>query len=505
MQPISRVVIGLAVLLSASALLHAVQVEIVPPERAAEIDAKCWFNAQPVRLHDPPKLILLEFWSVRSGESREFVDVLTGVHRAYRDGRLLIVALTEDKCEDTRRFIDRKKLPYKVGAESRSGDEYKIKELPAVILIDPKESQIVARWTGREVKVKAIASAIQDFLGPPPGVASPGALPPVEMELVHSRIAEANDQLATITSAMLAADGEIGPEALSALDRFYEQNLSEHPDQDNAVTRAQAYARGAMMGPDLDVGYGGLMSRGRLSDAGKVAIRDRVLEIAEKDPSPSVRLYAAAALRKFIGQPGDAVALEALRGMLARETAPIVRATIDHALEELDPSRASAKRQERATRPIVPQIRRMLNESPDPASSVWADAYAYRQTVSKRTTDQLIEDYRAFPDPPGDEVGMQNASLKRDGAMGELENRILQGEVRDVRAVKDHLAQVLSEEPDPFIRKHVIWSGLRPIAERGGRGMRSDIVDLLEKRLPVEPDRYVKATIETAITELKGK
>jgi hypothetical protein len=499
------VLCGLALTLSAPAHLHAAQVEKPASERAAEINAKCWFNAQPVRLHDAPKLILLEFWSARSRESREFMEVLAKEYEASRDGRLLVVALSEDKCEDARDFIRREKILYKVGAESHSAKDYNIEELPGVVLIDPKDLRIVARWSGREVKAKTIAKAIQDFLGPPKGtVPSSGALPYAELQVLSARVAEMDDQLATITSQILAMDGEIGPEALSPLDQFYAQNVPEDPDLDDGVTRAQGVARSAIVG---DLGYEKLFASGRLSEAAKTAIRDRVLEIAAKDPS--VRIQGVGALRRFIGRPGDPVVLEGLRGMLARETegpaAPIFRAAIDHALEELDPTRAAAKRQDRWTQPIALKVLRMLKESPDPASSVWADAHAYKQTVSKRTTEQLIEDYRAFPDPPDDEVGLQNAALKRAAATTEILHRMAREEIRDLRLIKDHFARALVEEPDPFIRKYVAWSGLRTIAQGGDSGLRAEIVDLFEKRFPLEPDRDVKAMLEIAISELKGK
>jgi hypothetical protein len=484
--------------------MDAGQVEKPASDRAAEIEAKCWFNAQPVRLNAPPKLILLEFWSARSRESRAFVDLLSGIHRAYDDGRLLIVALTEDACDDTETVSRREKIPYKIGGESRSSRDYKIEDLPGVVLIDAKDNRVVARWSGKEVSREAIAKAIQEVLGSPPGGVPPGALSPSEHELLMARLEEASGQIASITSEILAIDGEIGPEtALSALDRFYEQNLPENPSKDDAMTRVQDNARAAIM-EDKDVGYGKLISSGRLSEAARNAIRDRVLEIAEKDPAVTVRQSAVSALRRFIGREGDAALLDTLREMLDREKSPSVRAQIDHALEDLDPARA-ANRADLKAHPLAHNLKQRLNESPDPASSPWADAHAYKQTVPRRTTEQLLEDYRAFPDPPEDETGRQNATLKREGALNEIENRIIRGETRDLRMLKDHLAGAISEDPDPFIRKHAVWDGLRAIALRGDSGLRAEIVDLFEKRLPVETHRYVRASLEAALKELKGK
>lgn len=480
---------------------YAVQSEIRPSDYAAEIHAECWFNAQPARLSNPPRLILLEFWSVRSRESRKFVDTMSKLHRAFGDGRLLIIALTDDECKEVRGFIRHEKIEYKVGAESRSAKQYGIDELPGVVLIDPKDQKIVGQWSGREATGKAIAPAIQKLIGPPVGSVGPsGGLPQAEVPVFYAQIADTGDQLASITSEILAGDGEIGPEALSALDRFYEDNLPEDPAQDDAVKRAQDYARGAIMGPD--VGYAKLLAGGRLSDAAKEAVRDRVLEIAAKDISKSVRIIAIRALRLALGQPGDPVLLDALRSMREKETGPFVRASISHALDELDPARAAGK-EAKAPGESALTLRRKLNRSPDPASSPWADAHAYKQTVPERTTEQLLEDYEAFPDPPDDEIGRQNARLKRDAVQDEIRRRSQRGEIRNRRLVKDHLARALSEEPDWFIRKYVARD-LKDIAKRGSRRLRAEIVELFEKRLSVETDHYVIANLEWGLEELQA-
>lgn len=496
---------GFALVLSVSAPLHAVQVEQLPAERAPEIDAQCWFNAQPKRLHDAPRLILLEFWSVHSRESRQFVDVLSKFHEAYSDGRLLIVALTEDQCVKVRNFIHRTKLPYKVGAESRSFKHYGIEDLPSILLIDTKDLRVVARWSGKEVKARTVAQAIQEFLGPPQGASpSPGDLTYEETQLLSGRFREADAQLANLISEILEGEGEIGPNALSPLETFYAQYVLGKSDQDRVGVRVAQYARGAILGElGYEKGYEKLFASGRLNEAAKMVIRDRVLEIAEKDSIVSIS--AAAALRRFIARPGDPVVLESLRRMLARESSPLVRAAIDDALDELDPARADTKMKGRWVQPVALEMRRKLRALPDPASSAWGGAHAYMQTVSQRTTEQLIEDYWTFPDPPDDEVGIQNATIKRDAAMRELLTRIVRNDVTAVGPVKDHLVRMLSEEPDPFIRNSAAWSGLRPIAERGGGDVRSEIIQLLQERLPGEPDRHVKATIETAISELKEK
>jgi hypothetical protein len=259
-----------------------------------------------------------------------------------------------------------------------------------------------------------------------------------------------------------------------------------------------------MLGMDQDVGYGKLFASGRLTDAARASIRERVLEMAAKDPFQSVRITAANALRRFVGEAGDQALLAGLREIHAGEPEPLVRAALDHAIEDLDPASA-AKRTEASKRVHAGRLRRMLRESSDPASSPWADAHAYIQSAPQRTTDQLLTDYAAFPDPVGDEVRQQNAALKRGEIVSQLSDRLFRGEISDLRRLQDAMTRALAEEPDAYLRGHVAWDLLKEIAERGGRGMRAEIVELFEQRLPSEPDRYARAKMELALTELKAK
>ena len=85
MRRTKLVIVSFLLILNAVAPLRAVQVEALPVERAPEIDAECWFNAQRERIHDAPRLILLEFCSIRSHECREFVEALSSIHEAFSD------------------------------------------------------------------------------------------------------------------------------------------------------------------------------------------------------------------------------------------------------------------------------------------------------------------------------------------------------------------------------------------------------------------------------------
>lgn len=480
-------------------------------ERAPEIEAECWLNAQPTRLFDSPELILLEFWSVRSRESRELAEHLNALYEVYDNDRLLIVALTSDDCEDAERFARQKKLRYKIGAESESLARYKIDELPAILLVHPAKREVIERWSGRSIELRLVARAIEQRLGPPAGAGSAAHwVTSDDRTALIEGFANAQATLKAVTEQVLSEGYVLGLESLVPLDEFYRTALPRDATMQETEIRAMNHAR-MMLTTDDSVGYGRLWSSDRLSDEARSGIRDRVLDIARTDPDPGVRIATIHAIRKSLGQPGDPAILEALRDMRSslggadgRQGNPFIRASLDDAIEELDPATRTAKLDKRHNRPILRDLRRMLNQSKDPASSDWADAHAYITTAPQRTTDQLLDDYWSFKDPSNDELGRQNAALKRDGALDEIQNRILQGEIRDLSMVKDHLARALSEEPDEWVRRRVV-DGLWELAKRGGRAMRQEIITLFEVRAGEESDRYVQARLEGYVADLQNQ
>ncbi|MEK6797777.1 MAG: hypothetical protein AABZ12_02300 [Planctomycetota bacterium] len=492
----------LGLLLGADGAVLVPADESTSGSRPAEIHAKCWFNAQPVRLYDPPRLILLEFWSTRSRESLQLVKSIAALHEHYHDKGLLVVALTSDDCDEAERFTRREKIKYKVGGESRSPKKYAIENLPGVVLLDANDHRIVGRWQGKEVSKEALAKAIEEFFRAPGGAAaqSAGMTPEEHSELVES-VAAATNPLGNITSEILAIEGEIGPEALAPLKRFYEANLPDDTALDDVESRTRSSARWAILGADRDVGYGKLLESGRLSEAARAAIRDSVLEMARNDPAFDVRTDAIHALRGLIGVPGDPVLLEALRQMREEaEADSFVRASLDQAIRELDP----ATREQAKSRTLANKLARQLRQSANPAATPWADAHAYSLTTGQRATEQLLEDYEAFDDPASDEIGQQNATLKRSMTIDELGNRVVRGEIQDLREVKELLGRGLSQEPDSSLRMEMV-STLNTIARSGGRGLRVEIIELFEKRLAEETDGYVRAALDGYSKELKGK
>lgn len=501
---------GWTILLLACAEAYGAEPETPDLGRAPEIDAKCWFNAQPVWIHQPPRLILLEFWSVRSRESRELSEDMDGFRRIFNDGRLLVAALTADDCESAEQFIRQKKIGYKIGAESKSADRYKVEKLPTILLIDPNDQRILQRWSGEKIKPEDIGRAIQKVLGTPTWAASTASLSPDQRTEMLDRFSASDGSLESLTEQVLAGEGEIGPEALAAFDGYYQANMPENTAAEDVATRSANYARGALF-DDERMGYRKLLDSGRLSESAQNALRNRALDIARNDPDDGVRIGTIRALRTGIGRPGDPALLDALRKMRAaiaggedRTNSAPVRASLDHAIEELDPATRGAKAAKDAARPPANQLRAKLKESPDPAATPWAAAHTYIKSVAQKSTEQLLADYWAFPDPVDDEIGRQNATLKRNAALDEVDNRIGRGEISDLRSVRDHFARALAQEPDESIRRMSVGA-LNNIAKRGGRGLRNEVTELFERRIKEgDPDRYVQAIMEAYLKELKG-
>lgn len=478
-------------------------VSISVSERPAEIGAKCWFNAQPVRLYESPRLILLEFYSVSSRESRRLARPLQALHEAFRNKGLLIVGLTPDSCDDALRFIRRKAIDFKVGAESRSVKKYGVEDFPTVVLISAADQRVLGRWSGRDVPIQTIVQVIREHLDPKSGEESesPG-LSPEQWTLLQESVGDARRELGAITDEVLGNASDIHVENILPLDRFYEDHLPDDPTLDDDAARTATAARGMLLGSDRDVGYGRLLASGRLSDDARKEVRDRMLQIAGSDPAVDVRITAVHALR-LLGEPGDPLILDTLGNMRDKEVEPLARASIDHALRELDSATRKEALSEHKVRPVALRIRQMLNESSDPAATQWAEAYAYGQTTDARSIEQLFTDYESFNDPPDDEIGLQNATLKRDAAFREIQKRLRHEDVNDPDNILEQLRNALSSEPDEWIRRGIVDS-LRQIAKLEGRGLRDKTLSVLENRLADEPDGYVRARIEAYLNELKG-
>ncbi len=473
-------------------------------DRAREVRAGAWFNAQPVHLFQTPRLALIEFWSVGSPESRRLVGCLNRLNRTYTDGRLTIIALTEDDKGRVASFIRRQRVSYKVGADSRSADDYGVRELPSVFLVDLKEQRVVWHGEGRGLDPKQLEAAVSAQVGRADGAdrsARRAAEEEADRALIMARGAESERLLSGNVDAILSsrpAEEPLQPADLQPLDEFYEANLPT--DALGPDAPSESYSRLLAAGAGDESGYGKLAASGRLSEDARLDVQERLLSMVRGDPNGGVRMNAAVNLGRFVGRQGDGALLEALREVYDLESDAFVRGRIQEAIDRIAPATATVK--ETLDRPSAYGLRRQLASQSDPASSRWADAHAYSKTVAAKGIGELLKDYWATPDGAA-EPDRENAILKRNAALLQVSRRIPTLSAEDFSAVQSNFVRMLGSESDVGNRRDVVL-GLWELAKKGGASPRAEITHSLEEHLPRESDQYLVApTIKTILDDLK--
>jgi hypothetical protein len=469
-----------------------------------EIEAKVWLNPQPARLYPKSVYALVVFWSSTSPLPAPMVKSVNDLHLRHRDGRLMVVGLSEDKAKRVEQVLRRDKIKFKVGAESRSAKKFGVTETPAVVLVDLKSREIRWKAQGAQLEAQTLRRAVTDLLGDPEGHDRSARLAAEEdanRSLAATRGAAAEVEVATITEEILSDTAEqpwIEPEDLAALDEFYERHLPSDPDRPGA--RSENLARMYAMGQDGDKGYGGLYKSGRLSDASKAYVRERLLSIAQEDPSQ--RQSTLNTLRLQVGADASD-ALDEMRAMRAAEPDRWVRAAWDQTIDSLDPS-PSPEVQARLHRPKHAwQLGRMLKNEANPRESRWSDAQAYYETRIQRSTAELLADYRSFSDSE-DEALRENAVLKRSFSIETIAERSEQGKTADVPGLATGLLETLGSESDHLIRTNMV-EALLSLAKRASPNERQQVVSGLERHLPAESDPYlVRPMVEQAIEDLRA-
>lgn len=467
-----------------------------------EVEAKVWLNPQPAHLYPKSVYALVVFWSATSPLPAPMVKSVNDIHRRYGDGRLMVIGLSEDKTKRVEQYLRREKIKFKVGAESSSAKKFGVTETPAVVLVDLKAREMRWKAQGGALEAKTMRQAITDLLGDPEGQDRSARLKAEEdadRSLVRTRGAEAESEVATITEQVLSETAQqpwIEPEDLAALDEFYERHLPSDPDRPGA--RSENLARLYAMGGDGDSGYGGLYKSGRLSDSAKAYVRERLLSMAQEDPS--MRQSALTTLRLQVGADASD-ALDRMRAMRAAEPDRWVRAAWDMTIDPLDPS-PTPEVQARLHRPKnAGRLYRMLRNESD--ASRWSDAQAYYETRFQRSTEQLLADYHSFPNVE-DEALRENAVLKRSFAIETIAELSEQGKTADVPGLATGLLQTLGSESDPTIRTSTV-EALQALAKRASPNERQQVISGLERYLPAESDIYLaRPMVEQAIEDLKA-
>lgn len=475
------------------------------PDLVPELEARGWLNPQPAQLYARPQYALVVFLSCGSPLSTPMRNAINELQRRYHGGRLMLIGLSEEKIKPVDQYLRREKIKFKVGAESRSAKKFGVAQVPAAILVDLKTREVRWRAEGPELETKSLQKAIREFLGDPEGLDRSARLSAEEANdrsLVAAHIAAGEAEVSGITEQVLTETSEqewIEPEDLAVLDDFYEGHLPSDPLVPGATSETSA--RGFAMGLEGDTGYGGLYKSGRLSEAAKAYVRDRLLSIAQDDPSTSARMSAMQTIRRQIGtDAGDS--LDAMRAMRNAEPDRWVRASWDMTIDAADRSpspevQARLHRTQNAT-----QLRRMLRKDPNPNASRWSDAQNYLETVSQRSTESLLADCHSFSDSEDDAL-RENAVLKRSFAISTVAGRIEEGKDLDVPGLATGLLQTLGAESDPVIRMSTV-EALQSLAKQVSTSERQQIASGLEQFLPAESDPYfARPMVEEAIEDIK--
>jgi hypothetical protein len=468
------------------------------------IDCKSWFNAQPVDLFEHPRAILLAFWSVRSPTCRALVAPLNRLRARY-GRRLDVVGITEDQSREVRWYIERNGVRYKIGAELEGTRRYNVGELPVVLLIDTSQRRIIWRGSGPDADPEAVRKAVEGFLGTPADKDRSEKLLAEEVAdsgMLRARVQRAEAEVEALVSQAIAGALKgtlLEPDDLNELDLFYEAKLPS--DANGSEAPSERAARGRVCG--YETGYGALLKSGRLSGTGTASVYGRLLSIAAADPSPSIRLTAVHTLRRSVGKNADATLFRQLKDLLDVETNAFARGALEQALDQLNPQATPAEKAG-LTSPTSLQLSRMLAESSQPASSRWADAHLYIESVADQDSQGLIEDYWANPDTK-DDIVRENATLKRSAAMSELSHRIIRGEVSGSRELRSTLIDILWDEPDAFIRGEVAGV-LHELGRRGNSDDRAQILNALEAQLAAETHTsHMRAELEMYAKELRSR
>lgn len=472
---------------------------------APEISAKWWFNAQPVRVYTPPEGILLGFWSARWPQSERFVKTLNKLYQTHRDGRLLIVALTEDDAVSAQEMIRSWDIRFKVGAESSAGGAYGVKGAPVAMMIHPRERQI--RWVGYgdQLDEAALSSLMENwFMGPDKSwrSAERWTQERVDWTLLEAHADEGLQIVEAIVADILAGKPEhelLEPEDLAPLDAFYEAGLPSDPALPEAPSDELVRCEYVVGWHHGEPGaYATLYGSGRLSEAARIAVRNRLVSVVKNDKS--CRLGALASLGKGVGHPGDEWLRSELTALRDQTNDPFARGSIQRALDRLDPAIPPAV----TDPPDALDLLRKINNLDDPGSSPWAEGHAYKLSAPDTPTQQLIENYWASLG--GDtEIERENRLLKRWGVAGEMEHRAL-GDRRGADPPQARvLVDMLHREPERRIRLPLVGA-LYELGKKGTPEDRNSTIESLEQWLSVEPDRYwLRAKIEYTIKELRAK
>ncbi len=108
---------------------------------APEITAKTWLNTEggetPVLPDLTGKVIMLEFWGTWCGPCVRSMPKIQSLHERYKDAGLIVIAITREKADEVRGFLEKKSYTMPVGCdpEQTCVGKYSVAGWPTTYLV----------------------------------------------------------------------------------------------------------------------------------------------------------------------------------------------------------------------------------------------------------------------------------------------------------------------------------------------------------------------------------
>ncbi len=325
---------------------------------APEIQARYWFNNPVFRLHDD-RTVVLWFFSLkdrrRSGELEQTVRAL---RRVAANPRVVVIGLTPDRRSAAQRFIRKYRVPFTIGAGSRSHRDFGVRRLPALLRIDRR-----GRSEPEPLTVEELSSLEPDYGQWQPSDLSRLTTPWQLRALIES---EADGRIRRAAVARLYelsearefarwAEGQVSrepdPWVRGALDMYRDRALGVERRDDEPSPSAAAYRQyranpdvpewesvrqfidqtrntqqlveqlarhGGDAPADLVIRRLAVESLSLVSEQERPVARKALMELLVDEPDPSVRLLAVMALSE-VCEPGDEEVASLLDALARRE------------------------------------------------------------------------------------------------------------------------------------------------------------------------------------------
>lgn len=180
-----------------------------------EIRARHWFNNPVYRLHDNREVILFFFTSARREQAEASARIAAKLNRLAQRPDVVVIGLTPDSRLRARRFLERHRVRFTIGANSRSHRDFGIRRLPALVRIEP----------ARHSTATLLPVAQLDALLPPPEPKEQGTaavdtgaeVPAEQIEELRRRVADAGAPPGVRKAAVRELADLLAPEEFVAL------------------------------------------------------------------------------------------------------------------------------------------------------------------------------------------------------------------------------------------------------------------------------------------------